>query len=137
MVDSEALKRVRTMRDVRISLDVARKQKPRTTNSLFRSDEQAQSIDLSADRRLHQVLGKERKRFAAQEASLNQSRERLLAVRKRLAKTIDRNRALTDLRLELQQARCRGKRNVPPKTATTGAELSKTEANLHQISLRY
>jgi len=116
---SEALRNIRTMQQVKTSLDVARSQRPRTVNSLSKTSGE-------------KVLEKEKMRFAAQEASINKSRQRLLRTREKLAMTINKNRALTELRHELQQARREGKDPVAPK-----AEMPASEQNLRQMELRY
>jgi hypothetical protein len=129
---SEALRNIRTMSQVKTSLDVARNQRPRTANSLSKTSGEIEYLESLTDRRLEQVLGKERMRFTAQEASINKSRQRVLRAREKLAMTVNRNRALTELRHELQQARREGKDPVAPK-----AETPASEQNLRQIELRY
>ena len=129
---SEALTKVRTLRQVKSSLDVARKQRLRTTNSLDRATEQMRYLESPSDIGLHRILDRERKRFAAQEAAVDRSRKRLLEFREKLAQTINRNRALTELRLELQRGRSEGNNCLPPK-----AERRKPEQNMRQVRLRY
>ena len=129
---SEALRNIRTMRQVRTSLDVARSQGVRTTNSLSRTREEIAYLESLTDRRLEQVLQKEKGRFATQEASINKSRQRVLKAREKLAMTINKNRALTELRRELQQARWEGKDPVASKR-----EALPAGQNLRQIELRY
>jgi len=127
-MESEALRNIRTMRQVRTRLDVARIQKIRRTNSLSKSREEVEHLESLTNRRLGQVLAKERGRFAALDVSVKKSRQRVLRARERLAMTINRNRALTELRQELQGARWEGK----------DPALSKAEQpGLHQIELRY
>ena len=128
---SEALRNVRTMRQVKSTLDVARGQKLRTTNSLSKTRGEVEYLESLTDRQLEQVLEKERRRSAAQEASINKSRQRVLKAREKLAMTINKNRALTELRHELQRARWEGKDPTAPKTDTA------PEQNLCQIELRY
>lgn len=129
---SEALRNIKTMRQVRISLDVARKQKVRTTNSLTKTQEESEHLLFLTDRCLGQTLAKESKRFAALEASIDKSRQRLLKAREKLAATINRNRALTELRHELQRARWEGGEPVPLKKGeSAGGE------NLRRMELRY
>jgi len=130
---SEALRNVRTVRQVKTSLDVARGQKLRTTNSLSKTREEVEYLESLTDWRLEQVLEKERRRFAAQEASINKSRQRVLRAREKLAMTVNKNRALTELRRELQQARREGNDPVAPKAETPAV----SEQNLRQIELRY
>jgi beta-glucosidase-like glycosyl hydrolase len=130
---SEALRNIRTMRQVKTSPDVARSDKLRTTNSLSnKMKEEMEYLESLTDRRLEQVLEKEKRRFAAQEAAISKSRQRVLRARERLAKTVNKNRALTELRRELQQAGREGNDRVAPK-----AEMPAPEPSLRQIELRY
>jgi len=114
-MESEALRHIRTMREVRTGLDVARGQRLRTTNSLGKTREEAGQVESPTDRRMEQTLEKERRRFAAYEASVNRSRQRVLASREKLAMTLHRNRALTELRHELRRSRLEGSAPAVPK----------------------
>ena len=129
---SETLRNIRTMRQVKTSLDLARSQKPKTTNSLSKAKDEVESLLLLTDRRAGQILAKERKRFAAQEAAIDKSRQRVLRSRESLAMTINRNRALNELRHELQRARWEGRDPTPAKVKPSAAE-----PNLHQVEFRY
>ena len=131
-MESEALRNIRTMRRVKTSLDVARSQKIRTTNSLSKTKEEIEHLELLTDGE-QQVLAKERARFTARNASVETSRQRLLRSREKLAVTINKNRALTELRHELQRARWEG--SDPP--APRNAERPSPEQNLRQMELRY
>jgi hypothetical protein len=107
-MESEALRKIRTMRQVTTSLEAADRRQCRTTNSLSKTAEEAARLESLRDRRLEQVLDKERRRSAALESSVENSRRRLLKARDKLAATINRNRALTALRHELQKSRWEG-----------------------------
>jgi len=137
-MESEALTKIRTMRQVKRSLDMARNRGARTTNSLYQNNMQIQPMESSADMGLRRILDKERRRFAAQEASVNKSRKQLLALRKKLAQTIGRNRALTELRLELQRSRLQGSQdNASRKAVEPGAAQSQTGQKLHRMGFKY
>ena len=114
-MQSEALRNIKTMRQVRTGHDLAAGRKVRTTNSLSRPEEEAARLLSLNDRQAGQVLAKETQRFAAMEASFDKSRGRVLKAREKLAATINRNRALTELRHELQKSRWDRKAPVPPK----------------------
>jgi hypothetical protein len=114
-MQSEALRNIKTMRQVKTGHDLARNQRVRTTNSLSRTEEEAAHLLSLADRQAEQILAKETKRFAAMEASIEKSRGRVLKAREKLAATINRNRALTELRHELQRARWGKRDSVPLK----------------------
>lgn len=130
-MDSEALRNIRTMRQIKTGL-VTGSQRLRTTNSLSKTKGEVEHLELLTDRRLEQIIEKEKRRFAAQEVSVNKSRERLLKSREKLAMTINKNRALNELRHELQRARCESK--APPPTK---AKTSTAECGLRQIELKY
>lgn len=102
---SEALRSIRTMRHIRTAQDVYRKQRIRTTNSLSRDSDEEKRLASVRDRRLGQIVAKERARFAKQERAVERSRQGLLRSREKLAATINRNRALTELRHAMQRAR--------------------------------
>ncbi len=137
-MESEALIKIRTMCEVRSSLDVARKQKARTTNSLYSNNRQNQNMDSVDDKGLQRILEKERRRFAAQETSVNKSRERLLTVRGKLAQTIERNSALMELRLEMQRQRSQGNNGSSlPRAVKPGAAQSQTGQKLSRMGFKY
>jgi hypothetical protein len=71
---------------------------------------------------VNQLLAKETKHFGAMEASMDRSRGRILKARDKLATTINKNRALNELRLELQRSRLEGK-NPTPEKAPIQAEV--------------
>ena len=130
---SEALRNIGTMRQITTTLDIARNRKLKTTNSLSRTKEETERLESLTDRRLEQVLEKEKRRFAAQETSVNKSRQRVLRSRNKLAATINRNRALTELRYQMQYARWQGKTSsVPLKSHTPDGEPA-----LRQIEVTY
>jgi hypothetical protein len=131
-MQSEALRNIRTMRQIKTGHDLARSQKVRTTNSLSRTEEETAHLLSLTDRRIEQTLAKETKRFAAVEASIEKSRGRVLKAREKLAATINRNRALTELRYQLQRARWEKGNPVPLKK-----EPPHESGNLPSINLNY
>lgn len=132
MIKSEALRNIKTMRQIRNSLNVARSEKLRTTNSLSRSREELEHLELLTDSRLEQVLAKERARVAAFAASVEKSRQRVIKSREKLAATINKNRALTDLRHQQQRARWDGNDPALPKD-----DEPSSRRKFHQMELRY
>jgi len=114
-MQSEALRNIKTMRQVKTGHDLATGRRVRTTNSLSKPEEETARLLTLNDRRAEQVLAKEAQRFAAMEASFDKSRGRVLQAREKLAATINRNRALTELRNELQRARWDSQKTSPPK----------------------
>ena len=130
---SEALRNIRTMRQVMTSLDLAQNRRVKTTNSLSRTEEETAYLLSLTDRQAGQILAKEVKRFAAMEASVDKSRRRLLKAREKLAATINRNRALTELRYQLQRARW--EKSVPAPIIEQ--EPPTGSGNLTRIELNY
>jgi hypothetical protein len=131
-MESEALRNPRTIRQIRTGTDLARNRKLRTTNSLSKTKDEVEYLLSLTDRRAGQILAKERKRFATQEAVIEKSRRRVLRAREKLAVTINKNRALTELRHELQRARWEGKDPVP-----TTKESPTARGYLKQMKLKY
>jgi hypothetical protein len=129
---SEALRNIRTMRQVKSSLDIARHQESRTTNSLSRTEEEVAHLLSLASGQVGQILAKETKHFAAMEASMDRSRGRMLKARDKLAATINKNRALTELRHELQQSRLEGRNPTPEKV-----KVPTRKPKLRQVELKY
>ena len=106
-MESEALRNIRTMRQVKTSLEVARHQRVKTTNSLFKTAEEIEHLEsIGIDTsQTPQILAREKDRTARFEASVERSRQKLLKSREKMAGLINRNRALTQLRHEIQQER--------------------------------
>jgi LPS O-antigen subunit length determinant protein (WzzB/FepE family) len=129
---SEALRNIRTMRQVKTSLDLAKNQRVKTTNSLSKTEEEETYLQSLSDRQLEQILAKERKRSTAMEAAVDKSQRRLIKAREKLAATINKNRALTELRHELQRARWGGSDSVPSKKTPLDEG-----GNLHRMELEY
>lgn len=129
---SEALRNIRTMRQIKTSLDLAKNERVKTTNSLSKTEEEVARLQFLSDRQIEQILTKERQRSAALEIAVGKSRRRLVKAREKLAATINKNRALTELRHELQQARWEGRDSAPSKKAP----LNK-DGSLHRVELEY
>lgn len=137
---SEALRGIRTMRQVMSSLDVARRQNTRTPNSLSKPWTELRGLEATADRQLGQILQKERRRFAASRTSVQRARERLLRSREKLAATINRNRCLTRLRQELQRSESQsGDPSISrePTAQVPMAQPRDTQQNVRQVELSY
>lgn len=132
-MESEALGKVRTMRQVKSSLDLTRGCKAKTTNSLFRMPEKNEQANPVIDSRTLQILSKEKRRFSCYERSVMKSRDRLLKSREKLALTINRNRALTDLRHDLQSERW-AKKETPGELPDPPSILN---AGFRQVEISY
>lgn len=127
-MESESLRNIRTMRQVKTSLEVAKGQKARAMSSLSKTRET--KPDTTFDRQLEVILAKERAHVAAYEASMKRSRGRILKLREKLAMVIKRNEALTQLRSELQEARREGQ-----KHSVTHEQAS--EGRFYEVGLKY
>lgn len=103
-MSSGASRNARGMRKLRSGLDLARARKPSTLNSTFKSEEEVTCRMAVNPAELARVLAKERRRIAKYKASVERSRERLLAARERLRGIIQRNEALTRLRIAAQSS---------------------------------
>ncbi len=135
-MQSEALRNIKTMRQVQTGYELARNQRVRTTNSLAKTKEEAAHLLSLSDRRTGQILAKETRRFAAMEASIEKSRGRVLKAREKLAATVNRNRALTELRYELQRARWKGNPGTPVQKEpdAAGARPAKNKSQVLNIN---
>ena len=131
-MESEALRNVRTMRQIKTSLDLARDSRLRTTNSLSKTREEIEYLKSVADPRLKQALSREVTRATTQQAAIRRTQQRVLKAREKLAMTVNRNRALIALRREFQQTLWEGKDPAVPK-----AERPVSEQSSHRVELRY
>ena len=137
-MESEALPNIRTMRQVKSSLDVSRNQRIKTTRSLSKTAEERERLEsLGIDNLLtRQVLAREKARAAKFEASVKRSREKMHKCREKLATVINRNRALTRLRLEIQQDRDQ-KKESPPLSKPLVKRENSNYGSLRGIELKY
>ena len=137
-MESEALRNIRTMRQVKTSLEVASKQKIKTTNSLFKTAEEIEHLESIGmdDSQLPQILAREKARTAKFEASVEKSRQKLLKSREKIAGLVNRNRALTQLRHEIQRERDQGKEAPSASPPAVKPEKIK-HGNLRGIELKY
>ena len=137
-MESEALRNIRTMRQVKSSLEVARHQRFKTTNSLSKTIEESERLSsIGIDNsQTAQILAKEKARAAKFEASVERSRQKLLKSREKMAGIINRNRALTKLRHEIQQDRDQKKESPSLSKPLVKPENSKY-GSLRGIELKY
>lgn len=101
---SESLKNLRTMREVRSSLEVCLRKKTNTLGSL-NSDESVKELisEKAPDREELQLVEKEKQRLRSFYKKVNDSQNRLLLLREKLAEKLRRNIALMKVRKELQK----------------------------------
>jgi hypothetical protein len=129
-MESESLRNIRTMRQAKSSLDIAKAQRIKRTNGLNRKTDQISSSDKPIDRTMERTLSNEKRRSAAFEASVEKSRKRLLQLRDKLALVIDRNEMLMEMRHDLQ------KKAHSEHTAPT-AQVAKAPHKFNEIELKY
>lgn len=135
---SETLRGIRTMRDVKSSVEAAARRKPRTTNSLGKTEEELHRLESVNDVSTGKLLRDERRRFAARQASVERVRKRLLRFRERLAMTVNRNRALMDLRHELRQQRdIAAQKPLAQGRPQMSTEQGRSEDGLRQKEVEY
>lgn len=114
---SESLVGIKTFRNIKTDLEKRRGRKIKTTNSLSKTEEELKTIESIVDNRaLAQALQKERQRFARQDLAIKRAREKLLATRKKLAKIVNKNRKVVELRCQLQKERWEREDPSPQKT---------------------
>jgi hypothetical protein len=135
---SETLRNIKTMRQVKTSLEVARHHELKTTNKLYKTAEEIEELESMSleDKQIAQILAREKARAAKFEASVDKSQRKLLASRKKLAVVINRNRALTELRHEIQMQRDQMKNPQPNPLLTLKAEKIK-QGKLVGLELKY
>ncbi len=131
---SETLRNIRTMRQIRTSPEEARRHHIKTVNSLAQRESKAIASVGSSGGQLELSLVMERRRFTNFEASVEKSQLRLLKAREKLAVIINKNRALTALRHELQREHW-DEKLVPPTESIV--KLPSCPEKLREIELRY
>jgi hypothetical protein len=137
-MESEALHNIRTMRQVKTSLEMAAKQKFRTTNSLSKTAESVEYLESIGQRSAPtlQVLAREKARAARFEASVERSQRKLLRTRIKIAGVVNRNRALTRLRHEIQRERD-GRKDPPSAIGIPVTPENPNFTHLHGIEMKY
>lgn len=120
------IKRIRTMRDIKSSLDISRKVSSVGEDQLYR--ELTTDLENSPEEalKLKVMIRKERVRFASQMASVERSREGMRKMQKKLAGIIKRNRELMRVRRELQESMWNGD-NTPPSDYDTRKNTFKAD----------
>lgn len=121
------IKRIRTMRDIKSSLDISRKVSSVGEDQLYR--ELITNLENSPEEalKLKIMIRKERIRFASQMVSVERSREGMRKMQKKLAGIIMRNRELMRVRRELQESMWNGD-NTPPSDYDTRKNTFKADS---------
>jgi len=129
---SESLVNIKTFRDIRTDLEKRGERKIKTTNSLSKTEEELKTIDsIVDDKALALTLQKERQRFSRQDLAIKRARKKLLATRRKLAKMVNKNREVMELRHQLQKER--GEREDSPQKTKNASKFS----NFKEVEIGY
>ena len=130
--------RIRLMGQSRNSSDIAGARDIRTASSMFMTREEGESLKLAMDfRALGPEARRERDKFARQDVAVEKFQENYFRARERLAATINKNRALIELRHELQQRRRMGEDPQLKGGNATEAKAPTSQEGLSEIEVRY
>ncbi|MCJ7788587.1 MAG: hypothetical protein MUP69_00110 [Candidatus Atribacteria bacterium] len=100
----ESLVAIKTFRDFRTGLENRSERKIKTTNSLCRTKKEQKILEsLLDDQELSQAIQKDIQRFAQQDLAIKKSQEKILKIRDKLAKTVNKNRQVLEWRQKLQK----------------------------------
>jgi len=129
---------IRLLGHTRNSSDIPRVRDIRTASSMFMTKDERESIDSAIDfRALGPEVRRERDKFARQDAAVEKFRKNYFKAREKLAGKINKNRALMELRHELQQRRRRGEDRDPEGCNTTEAKPPVGIGGFNEVELRY
>jgi hypothetical protein len=110
----------------------------KTASSMFMTKEERESLELAMDFR---VLGIDTRReidkFAHQDAAVERFKKNYFRARERLAAKINKNRALMELRHELQNRRRMGEDPDLEEGNTKEAKPSIGQGGFNEIEVRY
>ena len=129
---------IKLMAHSRNSTNIPRARDIRTASSLFMTREERESLGSAMDfRALGPEARRERDKFARQDAAAEKFRKNYFKAREKLAGKINKNRALMELRHELQQRRRAGEE--PASQASNSGEVKPPvgESSFNEVELRY
>jgi len=116
----ESLVAIKTFRDSKTGLENGNQRKIRTTNSLSRNKKEQKIlkslIDDDDDKKLSQARQIDIQRFAQQDLAVKKSQEKMLLIRDKLAKTVNKNKKIIELRQKLQKGSWGKDHSSPQKT---------------------
>lgn len=129
---SESLVNIKTFRDNKTDLEKRGGRKIKTTNSLSKKEEELRIMEtIVDDEALNRALQKERIWFARQDLAIKGARKKLLAIRRQLAKVVNKNRKFSELRHKLQKE-C-GDREDPAQKIRRPSKFS----NFKKVEIEY
>ncbi len=113
----ESLVALKTFRDSKTGLENRNERKIRTTNSLCRTKKEQEILEaLMDDKELSQTRQIDIQRFAQQDLAVKKSQEKMLLIRDKLAKTVNKNKKIIELRQKLQKGSWEIDHSSPQKT---------------------
>ena len=113
----ESLVSIKTFRDFKTGLENRNERKIKTTNSLSRTKKEQKFLEsLMNDAALGQAVQENIQRFAKQNLAIKKSQEKMLKIRDKLAKTVNKNIQIVELRQKLQKGSWKNENSSPQKT---------------------
>ena len=129
---------IKLMAHSRNSADIPGARDIRTASSLFMTREERESLGSVMDSRaLGPEVRREKDKFARQDVVLEKFQKSYLRAREKLAAKINKNRAMMELRHELQERRRAGEE--PDAQASNSGEVKPPvgEGSFNKVELRY
>jgi len=112
----ESLVALKTFRNSKTGLENRNERKIKTTNSLCRSKKEQKILEaLVDDKELSQAVQENIQRFAQQDLAIKKSKEKMLEIREKLAKTFNKNKQVLELRKKLQKGSWEKDHSSPQK----------------------
>jgi len=129
---------IKLMAHSRNSTDIPRVRDIRTASSLFMTREERESLGSVMDlRALGPEVRREKDKFARQDAVLEKFQKNYFIAREKLAAKINKNRAMMELRHELQERRRRGESPDPERCNPKEAKPPIGEGSFNKVELKY
>jgi len=129
---------IKLIANSRNSNDIPRVRDIRTASSLFMTREERESLGSAMDfRALGLEVRKEKDKFARQDATVEKFQKNYFVARENLAAKINKNRAMMELRHELQERRRRGESPDPERCNPQEAKPPTGEGSFNGVELRY
>jgi len=113
----ESLVAIKTFRDFKTGLENRNERKIKTTNSLSRTKKEQKIIEaLVDDKELGQAIQKDILRFSQQDLAVKKSQEKILKIRDKLTKIVNKNKQVLEWRKKLQKGSWEKDHSSPQKT---------------------
>jgi len=130
--------KIRLMGQTQNSSDMPGVRNIRTASSMFMIGEERESLASAMDfRALGIDTRREIDKFARQDAAVAKFQENYFSARERLAAKINKNRAIMELRHDLQQRRRMGEAADPGGCNTEEAKSPIGQGGFNEVELRY